>query len=379
MDVTLSVGRVLLAMVFALAAAGKLIDLPGTRRALVDFGAARRQAGVGAVLLPAAELGIAIALLPRPSARWGAVAAAALLATFIVAIARVLRQGRSPDCHCFGQIHSAPATTRTLVRNLALIAIAAFVAAAGPGKAIDSQLSTLDATAWALLGACVLSAALAVTNLWLWQQRGQLKDQVRRAGARPALPATVPVGSPAPEFQLHDERDQPAGLNDLLARGRPLILVFTSPQCGPCRAMLPDLARWQRALAHQLSIIPVSCGELTDSRALVAEHGLSPALIAPNLNISETYGVPATPAAVVVNPDGRVASQPATGAPAVEALIRVTVHRQHTGQPATSPAPTQKGEGVAWAPERSSRCLTGLAGIGLVFVRYFRVLSGLLA
>ena len=52
------VARVLLAAVFAVAGAAKLRDRPGTRQAVVDFGAPERLAGPLAVLLPLAELEI---------------------------------------------------------------------------------------------------------------------------------------------------------------------------------------------------------------------------------------------------------------------------------------------------------------------------------
>jgi thiol-disulfide isomerase/thioredoxin len=338
MQAVLSIARVLLALVFALAAAGKFIDRPGTRQALTDFGIPQRLTGVGSGLLPGAELAIAIALVPRPTARWGAVAAALLLGAFIIAIARVLRQGRTPDCHCFGQLHSAPATRSTLIRNAALLAIAVFVAWAGPGKAIDSQLAGLTTPEAALLTTSVLSLALAAASLWLWRQNRDLRGQLRRGGVSGGLPAMLPVGSPAPEFALLDENARQTTLQGLLADGHPLVLVFTSPHCGPCRSMMPDLARWQRALAHELAIVPVSTGSPTDdSRALAAEHGLSPTLIAPDLTVGESYAVPATPAAIAVAADGRIASRPATGAAAIEALIRVTLHRERAPEPAAGP------------------------------------------
>ena len=101
--------RLLLAGVFLTAGIGKLRDLPGSRRAVADFGVPERAARVVGLLLPLAEIAIAVSLVPAPSARWGALAAAILLAAFIVGIARALSRGEQPDCHCFGQIHSAPA------------------------------------------------------------------------------------------------------------------------------------------------------------------------------------------------------------------------------------------------------------------------------
>ena len=63
--------RLLLAGVFLAAGIGKLRDLPGSRRAVEDFGIPKRAARVVGLLLPLAEIAIAVALVPTPSARWG--------------------------------------------------------------------------------------------------------------------------------------------------------------------------------------------------------------------------------------------------------------------------------------------------------------------
>ena len=51
--------------------------------------------------------------------------------SFVAGISVALARGLEPDCHCFGQLHSAPVGWRALARNLALLAIAGFVAVAG--------------------------------------------------------------------------------------------------------------------------------------------------------------------------------------------------------------------------------------------------------
>ena len=83
MDSLALVVQVLLAAVFATAGVGKLLDLPGSRRALADFGVPERAAPIAALLLPLAELATAVALVLHPSARWGAVGALVLLLAFI--------------------------------------------------------------------------------------------------------------------------------------------------------------------------------------------------------------------------------------------------------------------------------------------------------
>src|SRR5690349_7536129 len=118
MSLVLLLARVLLALVFLVAGLAKLTDLAGSRQALRDFGVPAFLAPSFGVLLPLAELAVAVALLPTSSAWWGAVGALALLLIFVTGIGYNLARGRTPDCHCFGQLHSAPAGWSTLIRNL---------------------------------------------------------------------------------------------------------------------------------------------------------------------------------------------------------------------------------------------------------------------
>ncbi len=84
-------------------------DREGSRTALGDFAVPVRLIAPAAVALPLAEMAIAVALVIAPSARVGAVAAAVMLLAFTLAIGNALIHHRAPECHCFGQIHSAPA------------------------------------------------------------------------------------------------------------------------------------------------------------------------------------------------------------------------------------------------------------------------------
>ena len=61
-----------------------------------------------------------------------------MLALFSGAIGVSLARGRRPDCHCFGQVHSAPIGWSTLMRNLGLACIAAFVVWLGGGDTAPS-------------------------------------------------------------------------------------------------------------------------------------------------------------------------------------------------------------------------------------------------
>src|SRR5919108_6031571 len=117
MDMLLLSARLLLALLFVVAGVPKLLDRAGMRQAIVDFGVPAPLAGPLGVLLPLAELAAAVALVPTPTAWWGAVGALALLLLFIAGIAINLARGRTPDCYCFGALHSEPIGWPTLARN----------------------------------------------------------------------------------------------------------------------------------------------------------------------------------------------------------------------------------------------------------------------
>src|SRR5215217_883929 len=117
MSTALLIARLLLVLAFVVASVAKLADRPGSRQAIVDFGVPSTLAAPLGLLLPLGELTVAATLLPASTAWWGALGALALLSVFIVGISINLARGRKPDCHCFGQLHSAPAGWKTLARN----------------------------------------------------------------------------------------------------------------------------------------------------------------------------------------------------------------------------------------------------------------------
>lgn len=125
------VSSAVLVVVFAAAAWAKWRDPAGTRTGAVDLGVPAKWAGGVARLLPMAEalvvLMLAVGVVARPVAVAGTVAGLTLLAAFTTAIVRTLRAGRAPMCHCFGSRRASPIGADTVVRNLALSALALVV------------------------------------------------------------------------------------------------------------------------------------------------------------------------------------------------------------------------------------------------------------
>src|SRR4051794_13816472 len=203
MDELLLGARLFLAVVFFAAAVGKLLDVPGSRAALVQFGLSERAARPGGVALPAAEFAIAAGLLVNAAARLAAVAAAILLGAFIVGMRRVLRRGVAPDCHCFGQLHSAPVSRAAIARNALLLVPAVLLVAAGAGDA----LTDLSSAEQALVAMSALAFCLGLSTFLLWQTRGVHAHQALEP---------LEVGSAAPDVALTDPGQNRVGLTDLL-------------------------------------------------------------------------------------------------------------------------------------------------------------------
>ncbi|MDP8952454.1 MAG: TlpA family protein disulfide reductase [Actinomycetota bacterium] len=367
-------------MVFLVAGMAKLADRAGSRRAVVDFGAPAVLAAPLGILVPLAELAVAALLVPASTAFWGALGALSLLLLFIVGIAANLARGRRPDCHCFGQLHSAPAGWSTLARNGLLAAVAGFVVWQG-GRGGPSAVAWLaDLTALQLLGLAggLVALGLLAGQWWfllnLLRQNGRLLMRIEAVEERidPAGPTTraqpatgLPVGTPAPAFDLPDLHGERHTLDSLLAPGKPVLLIFTDPNCGPCAELLPEVARWQREHSEELSVSLISRGTPEENRA---KHGVEGVLLQRDREVSEAYQAMGTPTAVLVNPDGRIASPLVGGSVAISELMTRTVKASGrvpgNGRAAASTRPVGKKIGEA-APEIELPDLSGKKSVGL--------------
>jgi peroxiredoxin/uncharacterized membrane protein YphA (DoxX/SURF4 family) len=333
----LLIARLVLALVFVVAGAAKLADPKGSRQAIVDFGVPAGLATPLGILLPLAELAVAVALIPASTAWWGAVGALVLLTVFVVGIGNSLARGRKPDCHCFGQLHSAPAGGKTLARNAALATVAGFVVWQGyygAGPSAVGWLSSPSATRIVALVFGLVVLGLLVGGWWLLfqvlRQNGRLLSRIEAlegwrlaSGDVPSANGSgkgLPVGAQAPGFELPRLDGERLTLDSLLASGKPAMLVFTSSGCGPCTEMLPEIARWQEDQAETLTFSLISGGEPEENRAKSSEHGLRDVLLEDG-GVSDEYEVHGTPSAVLVRPDGTIGSSIAEGGEAIGALV----------------------------------------------------------
>ena len=311
-------GRLLLAGVFLAAAVGKTADRKGTRQSLASFRVPSGLIAPVTWLLPAWELAVAVALVPPQSARVGAAGAAVLLTVFSGSIVAALLRGETPDCHCFGQIHSAPAGVGTLLRNAGLLAVAVAVAASGTAPSLDSWFgdrTAAELAAIALGGVVVAGCAYLVT---LRRQRALGTDGAWRGG--------LPVGSQVPNVRFLQVDGSDLEASDVPAGQHGYVLVFVHPGCGPCRELLPEVSRWQRSLERVLPVHVVTTGLSDADRALAEEYALQSLLADPDRSVQQAFRVAVTPSAVHVDRRRAVAAPAVAGAPAIEELVRLAVN-----------------------------------------------------
>lgn len=349
MDALLLIARLGLAAVFVLAGVGKLLDLKGSQKAVRDFGVPAQFSGILGLALPVVELAVAIALLSVDTARYGALVGFLLLGAFIAGIVWNLRQGKTPDCHCFGQIHSEPAGPRTLIRNAALAIVALFILIVGwndPGYEIVGWAGDLSGVEWTLLAISLLLlvgiAVLGWVVLHMLGQNGRLLlrfDEMERqlaavsaggtyeaAAAAPkqnGLPKQgLPIGTSAPDFRLKGIHGETMSLDALLAADKPLLLVFTDPTCGPCAALMPDVAKWQQEHSDKFLTAIISRGTVAANQEKARPLGLGMMLLQQNREIAEAYKSGGTPSAVVIGADGKIATEMVGGTENVRTLVQ---------------------------------------------------------
>jgi peroxiredoxin/thiol-disulfide isomerase/thioredoxin len=333
----LILSRLVSAAVFMTAALGKIADPAGSRKSLREFGLPLGAAAIAAVLLPIAELAVALALLPAQSAWLGAVGALGLLGVFSAAILAALARGVKPDCHCFGQLHSKPVGPGLIARNITIAMLPAFVVFRGSVQ--PSIIGWIDeATAGQQLWFALALAAVVVmlAHAWLTLQlvkqggRALLRlDEIEKRLPQTAVaaqPQALPppglrAGADAPAFALPDLNGETISLERLMALKGRVLLLFVQPECGPCGAILKEALAWQARIAAHLRLVIISQGSPQDNRLKLNGADFPHVLLQKQREVAEAYSVPATPSAVIVGLGGKIVSPVAGGAEAIRSLV----------------------------------------------------------
>jgi peroxiredoxin len=348
MEIALLTSRIILALVFGVAGVAKANDTSGVRRTLIEFGVPEWLAAPVSGGLPFVEILVALSLFPLATAWWGAVASLTLLAVFAIGIAVSLKRGQTPDCNCFGQLHAQPVSWSVFGRNVLLAGVAALIVLKGkdnPGPSAFKWLDDLKSgeVAGLVLGLAavgLLTTAVVYLRRVFAHQTALLEkvDAMKRLidedyaepppVERPDAAAPLeglPLGAPAPAFSLATVDGELVSLEALLAEGKQVLLLFVSPNCMPCKTLLPVVRIWERDYDDQLTVALISKGNVEENRKRIAKFGARHLLLQGDDAVSASYQSSWTPAAVVVSREGRIASQVTYGDDAIRALVNHTV------------------------------------------------------
>jgi methylamine dehydrogenase accessory protein MauD len=159
--------------------------------------------------------------------------------------------------------------------------------------------------------------ALAVSNAILWvvvlaltlallavvRQLGVLHERIAPVGAL-MLAKGLKVGELAPRVEATDLEGRALVLGGARADGRSTLLMFVSPTCPVCKALLPVLRSSRSGESGWLEIVLASDGELAAQREFVRAQRLAefPYVVSAPLGLA--YQVSRLPFAALVDAQG---------------------------------------------------------------------------
>jgi hypothetical protein len=295
MDGVLLASTVVLGLVFAAAAGAKVAGRSTFSASLASLGVPPALALPVAVLVPAIELAIAVALVARESSRVAAGATVVLLTAFTAVTAVAAAHGAPAACDCFGRLEFLSLGRRPLLRNAALCVLAVVVVMKGAGS-MGPALARPASLAGGL--AAVTTVALASALF------------ARRAARDRAIAAK---GHLVPMPLLTSLEGEPVDL-----RERRTLVVFWAPSCPPCGYMTSRLASGEREPPGDApALVLVSRGGIEANRSIGLQ---TPIVLDETEELLRAFGVAGRPSAVLVD-GGTITSGPITGAAPILAAL----------------------------------------------------------
>ncbi len=340
MSIVLLLARLVLAVVFFVAGLGKVLDLKGSQEAMRDFSLPGFLAAPLGILLPFAELAVVVVLIIPAAAWWGGLGALVLLVLFVASITYNLILGRKPDCHCFGVFYSSAIGKNTLIRNLVLVAVAVLVVAFGSSPSVELSMVAWIGTLNVAMGIGLIFGILVLTLfvtetmflIEMLKQIGKLTLRLEAVEAGSTIASEndgetqsdwigLPKDEDAPAFELPDLNGELVSLASLVALHKRLMLIFSSPTCGPCQEMASEIGQWIRDYSDIMKFVVISQGSAELNRMKVNEYGIEPVLLQKEHQVSDAFLVRGTPSAVTLRVGGSIFSSLAEGPEAIRALV----------------------------------------------------------
>lgn len=164
----------------------------------------------------------------------------------------------------------------------------------------------MSAVAWIMVAALWLAIGMLVfAVVVLARQVGLLHHRIPPSGARTTADGPG-LGEPAPELS----GDTLDGSRLTLDPKNPTLVVFFSPTCAVCDALIPSVKALFAAEEHYLNGVLVSLSaNRSENEGYASAHGLANVPILASPELADRFGVRMAPHGVVVGADGRVKSK----------------------------------------------------------------------
>lgn len=336
MEILFLIIRIFLFGIFALAGIGKILDREGSESSIESFGVPKSFVRPFANILPIAEIAIAFSLLFVQTSWHGAIAGALLLGVFIAGMLYQISQGKAPQCHCFGELSDSKVGISSLVRNIVFDAAAIYLIVSGQnfqGLPIGNDASGILQSTLLLslvVGMIVLislASRLQANQKILLRNAeldlviaGQTKQVERQSAGNPV--DALPIGAPFPDYIIADATGKDLNSDSVLASKKFVLYLFFGTSCRACRAMVPDIAEFAKKHSDHLQVIIVSHGKGDDNTEKFGEANAAAILLQDSRELALSVNAKWTPTAIIVRPDGIIASQATVGDQAIRDLMR---------------------------------------------------------
>ena len=154
----------------------------------------------------------------------------------------------------------------------------------------------------------IVVIALALVVWALTRQIGVLHERITPVGAL-MLRKGPQVGEPAPQVEVPDLEGRSHRIAAPRADGRSTLMVFVSPSCPVCKAILPVLKSSRLSERDWLEIFLASDGDSAAHRQYIAAHGLDQFTYLNSTALGLTYQVSRLPYAVIIDEQGKLCAR----------------------------------------------------------------------
>jgi cytochrome c biogenesis protein CcmG, thiol:disulfide interchange protein DsbE len=185
---------------------------------------------------------------------------------------------------------------------------------------------TLAAWQALLLAAVGLAAMIAVNVAY---KEGPDQAVIARMTRTQAAPSRW-MGRLAPDLTLPTLDGRPYRLADDVGK-RVVVLNFFATWCGPCRAEMPELERYQRRAGDSVRLVGVDAQESPDLvRGFIAQMKTTfPIVIDVDGSVLKRYGVDSFPTTVVIGANGQIVLYEIGMIANADVSLRDIVAREH--------------------------------------------------